>query len=862
MLAVASRTGADYFSDMRLRIPRVRIGRVAQANVWCAALLLFFWVNSVVVAANQILLPRGSAWRFSATGDAPPADWAAPAFDDAAWTPGLAKIGIGHQDHTTLLPAPLTTPRMAVYFRRQFVLPASPAGCTGLIARMVCDAGAVLYLNGIEAGRIGMPPGPVTALTPASAEPFFPAEGALRRVVLDHSLLVSGANTLAVELHASSVFDFDLDFDLELIASHHATPSFVVRGPYLQNGAPTAVSIRWRTDVPVPTEACAGTSTVNLDVGASDPTPTTEHEIRLENLAPDTTYFYAVSDGVEWIEGPGAEWQFRTPPLPGVVKPVRVWVLGDSGKGRSGTGSAEAVRDGYWNSAFYQPPDVWLMLGDNAYGVGSDDEYQNAVFDTYGPTLRSSILWSTLGNHETYTPGVPYFSIFTLPTLGEGGGLASGTEHYYAFDYANIHFVCLDSMESSRLPASAMLSWLEADLAATSQPWIVAFFHHPPYTKGSHDSDFEIAHIEMRENVLPILEQYGVDLVLGGHSHAYERSFLLDGHYGYSWDLTPASIKDAGSGRADEPDGAYGKDPGPHRGAVYCVAGSAGQAGGGSLDHPVMYVEMSELGSLIFDVNGDRLDAKFINHQGIVRDYFTISKAPLVTISAPRPSLAEGLGGPGEVRLFRDREMGRAISVQLALAGTATPGADYGAPLLPAVIPAGVQTLDLPFSAFTDAIAEGTETISVTLLADSAYRLPKLIRSVTLSLADRPVDAWRFDKFGLQANDAAVAGDDADPDADGQSNLAEYLAGTEPRDGASTFAATPVRKPNGQFAVRFLARKGRAYTVLYRPAFTAGNWQTLANVVPPAASQIIEIPDPSAALFPQRFYKVITAGPP
>ena len=94
-----------------------------------------------------------------------------------------------------------------------------------------------------------------------------------------------------------------------------------------------------------------------------------------------------------------------------------------------------------------------------------------------------------------------------------------------------------------------MMTWLAADLADTTANWIVAFFHHPPYTKGSHDSDTDVELVEMRENALPILEQGGVDLVLTGHSHSYERSFLIDGHYGVSSTFTAAMKKDAGSGR-------------------------------------------------------------------------------------------------------------------------------------------------------------------------------------------------------------------------------------------------------------------------------------------------------------------------
>ena len=74
--------------------------------------------------------------------------------------------------------------------------------------------------------------------------------------------------------------------------------------------------------------------------------------------------------------------------------------------------------------------------------------------------------------------------------------------------------------------------WLKQDLAANTLPWTVVYFHHPPYSKGSHNSDIEIELVNMRERVVPIFERYKVDLVLSGHSHSYERSYLLNGHYG------------------------------------------------------------------------------------------------------------------------------------------------------------------------------------------------------------------------------------------------------------------------------------------------------------------------------------------
>jgi MYXO-CTERM domain-containing protein len=142
---------------------------------------------------------------------------------------------------------------------------------------------------------------------------------------------------------------------------------------------------------------------------------------------------------------------------------------------------------------------------------------------------------------------------------------------------------------------------------------------------GEHDSDFEQAHVKMRENALPILEAYGVDLVLAGHSHSYERSFLLDGHYGASTTLIAAMKKDPGTGRPEE-SGPYHKAHGPHQGAVYVVLGNAGQLSEGPLNHPAMVISTLAMGSLVVDVDGPELRATFLRDTGETGDHFVIQK--------------------------------------------------------------------------------------------------------------------------------------------------------------------------------------------------------------------------------------------
>ncbi|RMF84198.1 MAG: metallophosphoesterase [Planctomycetota bacterium] len=476
-----------------------------------------------------------------------------------------------------------------------------------------------------------MPAGAVDYLTLAASTVSGAEESALFDTALDPALLNDGVNLLAVEIHQRSGTSSDISFDLELIVSD---APILTRGPYLQTGTPTSVTINWKTDIAADGRVWYGTDPNALTSFVDDPAVLKRHTVTLSGLTPDTTYYYAVGTSTVQIAGGDAQHYFHTAPNPGVAKPTRIWIIGDSGTADT---NAAAVRDAYLNYAGARPADLWLMLGDNAYNSGTQNEYQAAVFDMYPTILRNTVVWPTFGNHDALSASSgsqsgPYYNIFVLPTAGEAGGLASGTEAYYSFDYGDIHFICLDSQDSARTVGGAMLTWLEADLAATTATWIIAYFHHPPYTKGSHDSDNASDSggrmRDMRQNALPILEAGGVDLVLTGHSHSYERSFLLDGHYGLSSTLTSANLIDAGDGRLDG-DGAYRKPAavtGPHEGAVYAVVGSSGKISGGPLNHPAMFISLNQLGSLVLDIDGERLDAAFVRSNGVVRDHFTILK--------------------------------------------------------------------------------------------------------------------------------------------------------------------------------------------------------------------------------------------
>jgi Calcineurin-like phosphoesterase len=444
------------------------------------------------------------------------------------------------------------------------------------------------------------------------------------------------------------------------------------RAPYLQLATPHSIWVVWRTDGLKPLEIRYGLDVRRLDskvpaqrivvrvsLGTnahtanlklqvlrqpryarlprlhSAPAGLVQYEAMVSGLRPNTRYYYGIFEGDARLTPEDRSYSFVTHPMPGQAKSTRFWVVGDSGVGREPQTSVHrtmvdlTTRQG-------RPLDFFVHVGDMAYPKGRDVEFQTRFFDMYEPTLRQTVCWPAMGNHEGITSrgtnGVgPYYDAYVLPTRGEAGGVPSGTEAYYAFDYGRIHFVCLDSHDLDRKPTGAMARWLKADLERARSDWLIAFWHHPPYTKGSHDSDKEKQLLEMRTHIMPILESAGVDLVLTGHSHIYERSMLMDGAY-----ATPTVaenvILDDGDGDP-RGDGAYRKSAGlnPNQGEIQIVAGHGGARLGRKGTMPVMKRVVVEHGSVLIDVEGITLTGIMRNKDGVERDRFSLVKQGTAT---------------------------------------------------------------------------------------------------------------------------------------------------------------------------------------------------------------------------------------
>ncbi len=206
------------------------------------------------------------------------------------------------------------------------------------------------------------------------------------------------------------------------------------------------------------------------------------------------------------------EKQATPSPITNSLPSIRFAVIGDYGSGDQNEAHVSKLVKS-WN------PDFIVTTGDNNYPTGSANtidqnigkyyhEYIAPYQGEYGVGAAQNLFFPTLGNHDWMSQAAqPYLDYFQLP----------GNERYYDFTWGAVHFFMLDS--DSNEPdgvgsSSKQAQWLQAKLQTSTSPWQLVFFHHPPYTSGLRGA------VEWMR--WPFID-WGVDAVLCGHDHYYER---------------------------------------------------------------------------------------------------------------------------------------------------------------------------------------------------------------------------------------------------------------------------------------------------------------------------------------------------
>jgi hypothetical protein len=186
--------------------------------------------------------------------------------------------------------------------------------------------------------------------------------------------------------------------------------------------------------------------------------------------------------------------------LPMAQNSVRFAVIGDNG-----TGERPQYEVGQQMARYRAlfPFDFVLMMGDNIYGGESQADLKRKFEDPYKPLLDAGVkFYASLGNHDH--PNQRLYKPFNM-----------GGQRFYGLKKGNVNFFALDSNYMD----PPQLEWITAQLSQSRSDWNICYFHHPLYTH----AHFHGADVDLRTRMEPLFESAGVNVVLSGHQHVYER---------------------------------------------------------------------------------------------------------------------------------------------------------------------------------------------------------------------------------------------------------------------------------------------------------------------------------------------------
>ncbi len=298
----------------------------------------------------------------------------------------------------------------------------------------------------------------------------------------------------------------------------------LLRSPYVQNLTTTSVTIVWTTVENATSEVDYGLNDYSLTASATSTFFTTPaaapynqyyvHQATISGLTADTVYQYKIfTNGADLT--PSGTTAFRTA-KPVTTSSFRFAVLGDTGDGSQNQKDV-ATR------LLQVQPDLVVHTGDMIYSEASYDLFETRYFQIYKSLLKNVWLAPTMGNHDVqYNNGKSFTDVFVNPP---NATYAPEKELYYSFDYGNAHYVVLDNYFSMSTVGSQQYNWLKNDLASSNQFWKFVFFHVPAYSSDSSQKARDDSGTV--NNLVPLFEQYNVDIVFTGHWHYYERMHPL-----------------------------------------------------------------------------------------------------------------------------------------------------------------------------------------------------------------------------------------------------------------------------------------------------------------------------------------------
>jgi len=463
---------------------------------------------------GQSLLDESTEWLYLAGEDPSPGDlsWTLAGYDDSNWSKGQGSFGakdeavapLGNFTPKNLLPMKDSeSAYIPTYFFRTAITLQDPAAVPALYGILAYDDAVIVYLNGVKLFEENLPPDGYSDRLSFGADSA-QDEPRLKEFRVSASMLQSGDNILAVELHQSSAGSSDIYFALQSLEVIENENTLQVDGLCLFTGGDAQVTARWLGDgedmflnyAPMGEEQSDRVKSVPAVRNKIEAESKYRYSAPMQGLQAETTYTY-------WLESALGRTTFKQFTTPGQA--FSFLLLGDPQL-------IDEASAGALEQALSWFPEASFALGAGDLTDSSEKTEQYRLF-LNTPSFRSLPVAAVKGNHEGDTLYDFYFMPENLPSSGRD----------FCFSYANTLFVCLDSNNTD---IAAHQMFLQQSIDAGQWDWVIVCMHHSMFSVGAHADEENIQNLQ--KEYAALFTAFDVDLVLSGHDHFYARTQLLE----------------------------------------------------------------------------------------------------------------------------------------------------------------------------------------------------------------------------------------------------------------------------------------------------------------------------------------------
>ncbi|TGD59640.1 metallophosphoesterase [Flavobacterium humi] len=552
--------------------------------------LCLFGFTAGTVFSQTTLVATGSSWKYLDNGSNQGTAWRAAVFTETGWLQGNAQLGYGDGDEATVVSygSSSSNKYVTTYFRKTFAV-ANANSFINYTLKVKRDDGVAVYVNGTEVYRNNL----AANATSATLATLASDDGAgFQSTTLPAGTFVTGNNTIAVEIHQNAGNSSDISFDLELIGN--LTAPVVTSQKHIHWGSSKnpldGLTITWRNTGTADKIKWGYTNT--YEQGTFNGVSRAGYADKYFNysfpvVTPNATIYYELYDSQNNI-WTGQKTYQTAPPLN--TSDFTFLAIGDS---RSNVGVWQTIS----NLAQSKNPDFVLFNGDIVENGNTNAQWDN-WFD-YGKNLiDKQLFFHAQGNHDV-SSAANYQNIFELPKYSP-----TGTELYYAVEYGDAIFICLNTETPTN---AAQRTWLTNTLAANvNKRWKIISFHKPFYTVGPHANEMNSEFGTWWK----AFDDYGVDLILTGHDHLYERFKPINRNVS-----TTNAVATYGSG--------------PTEGRCEVVCGGAGAPLYDAGTSGLLQTFKKDYHFVKFDVTATSLCGTVYDDSNVVIDNFCINKTNL-----------------------------------------------------------------------------------------------------------------------------------------------------------------------------------------------------------------------------------------